>query len=38
MKPTDFIPLLATVNNGWGFAAVVVGLVVWLYVNRRDAP
>lgn len=30
MKPTDFLPLLAAVNNGWAFAAVVVGLGVWL--------
>jgi hypothetical protein len=36
MKPTDLIPLLAAVDNGWGFAAVMVGLAAWLYVNRRD--
>ncbi len=34
MKPIDLIPLLAAVNNGWGFAAVALGLAAWLYVNR----
>jgi len=36
MKLTDLLPLLASVSNGWSFAAVVLGLATWLYVNRRD--
>ncbi len=38
MKPTDLVALIPTVTNGWTFAAFIVGLAVWLYVNRRDAP
>jgi hypothetical protein len=38
MKPTDLIPLLAAVDNGWAFAAFVVVAVLWLYLDRRDAP
>jgi hypothetical protein len=37
LKPTDLIPLLASVNNGWAFAAFVVGVALYLYLNRRGA-
>jgi type III secretory pathway component EscR len=38
LKPTDLIALLPAVNNGWAFAAFVIGLAVYLYLGRRDAP
>lgn len=34
MKPTDLIPLLAAINNGYALAAFVIVLAVWLYINR----
>lgn len=37
MKLADFISLLPTVNNGWAFAAFVILVVVWLYLDRRAA-
>jgi hypothetical protein len=38
MKPTDLIPLLPAVNNGWAFAAFVIVVAVTLYLRRRDGP
>jgi len=38
MKPTDWIPLIAAVNNGWTLAAFAVFLAVWLYLRSKDAP
>jgi hypothetical protein len=38
MKPTDLIALLSAINNGYALTAFLVGLAVWLYINRRDAP
>jgi hypothetical protein len=36
MKPTDLIPLIPAINNGWAFAAFVVAIGAWLYLSRRD--
>jgi hypothetical protein len=38
MKPTDLIPLLPAVNNGWAFAAFVIIVAVMLCLQRRDGP
>lgn len=38
MKPTDLLPLLPAINNGWAFAAFVVVVAVTLYFGRRDSP
>lgn len=35
MKPTDLLPLLAAIDNGWAFAAFVVVVAVTLYLGRR---
>lgn len=35
MKLTDLAPLLPAINNGWTFAAFVVGVATYIYVNRR---
>lgn len=37
MKPTDLFALLPAVNNGWAFAAFLIGLAVCLYIDRRGA-
>jgi len=37
MKPTDLLPLLPAVDNGWAFAAFVVLMLVWLYWERRGS-
>ncbi len=36
MKPTDLIPLLPAVNNGWAFAAFVIIAALWLCFGRRQ--
>ncbi len=36
MKPADWSPLFATVNNGWAFAAFVIVVAVSLYLGGRD--
>jgi hypothetical protein len=38
MKPTDLILMLPAINNGWAFAAFLIGLGVWLYLSRRGTP
>jgi hypothetical protein len=35
MKPTDLIPLISAINNGWAFAAFIVVVAVWLYLRQR---
>jgi hypothetical protein len=35
LKPTDLLPLIPAVNNGWTFAAFVVAVLIWLYLGRR---
>jgi hypothetical protein len=37
MKLSDLAALLPAVNNGWTFAAFVVGVAAYIYVNRRGA-
>jgi len=36
MKLTDWIPLVAAVNNGWTFAAFALVLVVWLLIGWKS--
>jgi hypothetical protein len=38
MKPTDLIPLLPAINNGWAFAAFLIVIAVYLYFRRPDEP
>jgi hypothetical protein len=38
MKPADWIPLVAAVNNGWTFAAFAVVVGMWLYFRWTDSP
>jgi hypothetical protein len=35
MKPTDLLPLLPAVNNGWAFAAFVILVAIWLYHDHH---
>jgi len=37
LKPTDLLPLLPAINNGWTFAAFVVVVAVWIYSTRRGS-
>jgi hypothetical protein len=34
MKPTDLLPLLPTVNNGWAFAAFLILVAIWFYSDH----
>jgi hypothetical protein len=36
MKPTDLLPLLPAINNGWTFAAFVLVLAVSVYLSRKQ--
>lgn len=36
MKPSDLIPLLPVIDNGWTFAAFVIVVLLWLYASRRE--
>jgi hypothetical protein len=38
MKLTDWVPVIAIVQNGWTFAAFIVVLGVYLYFSRKGAP
>ena len=35
MKPTDWIALIAAVNNGWAFAAFVIVVLLIVYSSHR---
>jgi hypothetical protein len=35
MKPTNLIPLIPAINNGWAFAAFIIAIAVWLYLRER---
>jgi hypothetical protein len=34
---TEIITLVPAVDNGWAFAAFVVGMAVYIYLNKRGA-
>jgi hypothetical protein len=36
MKPTDLLPLIPAINNAWEFAAFIIIIGAWLYLQLRD--
>ena len=38
MKIIEWAPLVAAVNDGWTFSALIVVLIVWVYVRKKDGP